>query len=151
MENGRHVPIEEMEVFQRYVEIADWAWDTVNQWPSLAIETMGRQLIRSLDSVGANLVEGDGRHGSADALHFFIIARASAREARYWLQRAIRRKLLSDAEGNSQIAALTGATQLLNRLIAYSRRHANDNRVNEPRATYEPDTDPFTIDEHLNT
>jgi four helix bundle protein len=97
--------------------------------------------------VGANLVEGDGRHGTADALHFFIIARASAREARYWLKRAIVRKLLHADDGHAKIGALISATQLLNRLIAYRRGRMNAGRVHESHATYETTTDdPFAAE-----
>jgi four helix bundle protein len=82
VEQKAHLPIEEMEVFRRYLEIADWVWNLVGEWPPLALDTVGKQILRAVDSVGANLVEGDGRHSQADALHFFVIARASARETR---------------------------------------------------------------------
>jgi hypothetical protein len=36
MGEGQHVPIEEMEVFRRYVVIADWVWTVVSEWPPLA-------------------------------------------------------------------------------------------------------------------
>jgi four helix bundle protein len=144
MSKTAYVPIEEMELFQRYVSVADWAWEIVGTWSLLAADTVGKQLIRALDSIGANLVEGDGRHTDPDATHFFVIARASAREGRYWLQRAIRRKLISAEEGNKQIGVLTSATQLLNNLIAYRRRSARTNRVREARASYSvAPSDPF--------
>ena len=91
-----HVPVEEMELFRRFVTIPDWVWDTVAKWPRLAQDTVGKQLIRAIDNVGANLVEGDGRFSGLDSIHFFVISRASAREARYWLERAIHRKLIDE-------------------------------------------------------
>jgi four helix bundle protein len=146
MEQETHVPIEEMDLFRRYVEVADWVWETVGRWSSLAQDTAGKQFIRSIDSVGANLVEGDGRHSANDALHFFVIARASAREARYWLRRAITRKLIPAKDGEVQLSVLTAATQMLNRLIAYRRTQRNSHRVREPQATYHHDgTDPFVV------
>src|SRR5207247_11395603 len=105
-------------LFRRYVTVADWAWETVSSWSSLAQDTVGKQLIRAVDSVGANLVEGDGRYSDADAVHFFVIARASAREARYWLERAVVRRLIPTEAADGQLAVLTSATQLLHRLIA---------------------------------
>ena len=82
---------------------------------------MGRQLIRAIDSVGANLVEGDGRYSSADALHFFIVARGSAREARLWLERAKQRSLVSREHAEAIEDQLVRATKLLNLLINYRR------------------------------
>jgi four helix bundle protein len=132
-----HLPMEEMEVFRRYVELADWAWNIIAKWKPLAQDTVGKQLIRAIDSVGANLVEGDGRHGTADALHFFVIARASAREARYWLRRAATRGLIEQASANEKINELASATQLLNRLISYRPNRARQaNFVKETGPSY---------------
>jgi four helix bundle protein len=119
----KHVPMEQMEVFERYVEVADWVWTEVQTWAPLARDTVGKQLVRAADSIGANLVEGDCRLTDADGLHFFIIARASARETRYWIERAVKRNLISIVEGEARIEALKVATQQLNRLIAYRREH----------------------------
>ena len=88
------MPIERMEIFKRYVDISDEIWQLCTNWSAFAQRTVGEQLCRAIDSVGANLVEGDGRYSKADALRFFIIARGSAREALYWLTRAEARGLL---------------------------------------------------------
>jgi len=82
MEERKHVPVERMEFFGRYVAVSNWVWSVVGDWSIFARDTVGKQLVRACDSVGANLVEGDGRYSNMDALHFFVIARASAREAR---------------------------------------------------------------------
>jgi four helix bundle protein len=150
METDRHVPIEEMEVFRRYVWVADRVWNIVNAWSPLAQDTVGKQLIRVCDSVGANLAEGDGRMSCADGLQFFVIARASAREGRYWLQRAVARGLLDRAEGEALIGELVGATQLLNRLITYRRQRGRWDQVAEVESTYRIESDPFTADPLLD-
>src|SRR5687768_11063439 len=142
-----HTPMEDLEVFRRYVDVADWVWDAVERWPKLAQDTVGAQLIRACDSVGANLVEGDGRATDPDPLRFFVIARASAREGRYWLNRAIRRRLIPPADGEARIAELVSATQLLNKLIGY--RRASSGRMREEMARYDS-TDPFVELPDLN-
>ena len=142
-----HTPIEELEVFQRFVEIADWAWSTVSRWPPIAVDTVGKQLIRASDRVGATLVEGDGRYSDAEAAHFFVIARGSARETRYWISRAIKRNLVAAEEGDGRIAALADATQMLNALIRYRRSRARAGTVREPEARYGTlPIDPFIED-----
>ena len=113
--------MEDMDVFRRYVAIADAIWRSVECWPSFPRDTVGRQLVRDADSVGADLVEGDGRLTDPDAVRFFVIARASARETRYWLERAATRGLLDGSGASEQIQALTEATKILNRLISYRR------------------------------
>ncbi|HZH98402.1 MAG TPA: four helix bundle protein [Fimbriimonadaceae bacterium] len=116
-----HQPIEELEVFRAFEEIATWCWSQIESWKPHHRDTVGRQLIRAIDSVGANLVEGDGRYSSADALHFFIVARGSAREARLWLERAKQRSLVSREHAEAIEDQLVRATKLLNLLINYRR------------------------------
>jgi four helix bundle protein len=142
MEPDTHVPMEELELFRRFVSIADWAWNTVQDWAPLARDTVGEQLVRACDAVGANLVEGDGRYSDADALHFFVIARASARETRYWVQRAMVRGLVEHADGVRIISELVAAAQLLNRLITYRRKRGKPDRVKDHAAIIY-DADPF--------
>ena len=140
MSQDAHLPIEDMELFRRFVGISDWAWATVLRWSPLARDTFGKQLIRACDSIGANLVEGDGRYADADSIHFFVIARASARETRFWLQRAMNRGVLEHTEGAKQLAELISATQLLNRLITYRRKRGRATRVQEsPPVAYDAD------------
>ena len=116
-----HLPVEQTDCFLRFVAVADWAWEVVSGWQPLARDTLGKQLVRAADSIGANMVEGDGRYAKADSLHFFVVARGSARETRYWLERAKVRGLISDAEYTEQINAINHATRQLNSLINYRR------------------------------
>jgi four helix bundle protein len=139
-----HVPIEEMELFRRYAEVADWVWDAVHDWGDVAVVTVGKQLIRAADSVGANLVEGDERYTLPDSLHFFIFARASARETRYWLNRAVKRKLIEKTVGQEKIELIKSAAQLLNRLKTYRRKFKSNEIVKEARSEYVLESqDPF--------
>jgi four helix bundle protein len=132
----KRVPIEETEIFQVFEDCADWVWDQVNGWDWKAQKTVGIQLIRSTDSINANLVEGDGRYTSADSLHFFVIARGSAREARLWLRRAIKRRLVNEEAGILHIQALNSGGRQLNRLIAFRRKNRASLVVKEERADY---------------
>src|SRR2546421_1701903 len=114
-------PIEELELFQIYESVADWVWSVVDTWKPKAQDTMGKQVIRAIDSINANLVEGDARYTLPDSIHFFVIARGSARESRLWINRAIRRRLVSQSEGTQAISDIEAATKMLNQLINYRR------------------------------
>lgn len=135
-----HRPIEELDLFRLFEEVAKWAWNTSHTWSPHIRNNFGVQLTEAADSVGANLVEGDGRFGSSDAIRFFIIARASARETRLWIHRAVDRNLVSQSEGQEQIDKLVQATKLLNLLINY-RRAASNKAVKEGGAIYLPITE----------
>jgi four helix bundle protein len=89
---------EKLRVYQLAEMLADFIWDVVIKWGRLAQETMGRQLINSADSIGANIAEGSGRGSFADNRRFARIARGSLLEVKHWLRRAYNRKLLSETE-----------------------------------------------------
>jgi four helix bundle protein len=59
---------------------------------------VGKQLIKSADSIGANIAEGTGRGSYADNRRFARIARGSLFEVKHWLRRAYRRDLLTENE-----------------------------------------------------
>lgn len=60
-----------------------------------AKETIGKQLVKSADSIGANIAEGNGRFNLADNQRFVKIARGSLNETRHWLRLAYARTLLT--------------------------------------------------------
>jgi four helix bundle protein len=146
-----HLPIERTKLYGRVSEWSDKLWFEIIRWPEFAQNTIGRQLIRSFDSVGANLVEGDGRAGSADSIRFFVIARASARESAHWVNRASVRKLMPQGFADSLLEAIDHSGRAINRLIQYRRANERLRTVSESRTPYStdqeiehpPDFDPF--------
>lgn len=125
-----------MEVFRLFESVSDWSWGQVQTWSPFAQNSIGLQLVRSADSVGANLVEGDGRYTDADSNKFFIIARGSARETRLWIRRASSRGLVSLDEAEAQIRTINHAACLLNRLITAKRKQMGQAGVRELRVAY---------------
>lgn len=89
---------EELRVYLLAEELADVIWAIVRSWDRLASDTIGKQIIRSADSIGANIAEGYGRGSFQDNRRFVRIARGSLYETRHWLRRAYVRKLLSFEE-----------------------------------------------------
>ena len=89
---------EDLRVYQMSEELADQIWDIVVKWDSFAKDTVGKQVVRSADSIGANLAEGEGRGSYQDNRRFIKIARGSLQETQHWLRRAFKRNLLTEAE-----------------------------------------------------
>jgi len=86
---------EKLRVYWLSEKLADTVWETVKEWDYLAKDTVGKQLIRAADSIGANIAEGTGRGSFLDNRRFVRNARGSLYETRHWLRRAHRRALLS--------------------------------------------------------
>lgn len=89
---------ENLRVYQLAEELADQIWDIAMEWDYFAKDTVGKQIVRAADSVGANIAEGDGRGSYQDNRRFVRIARGSVNETRHWLRRACKRGLLSDEQ-----------------------------------------------------
>ena len=89
---------EDLRVFQLAEKLADETWDIVSDWEYFAKDTVGKQLVKSADSIGANIAEGSGRGTPKDNKRFIRISRGSYNETKYWLRRARRRNLIDGAQ-----------------------------------------------------
>ncbi len=107
------VPFEELRVFQMAETLADEVWNIVITWNTFAKDTVGKQVVRAVDSIGANIAEGAGRASKKDNQRFIKISRGSLNESIYWLRRAEKRKLIKKDE----ISRLHEATNTLGRSL----------------------------------
>jgi four helix bundle protein len=85
---------ENLHVYKLSERLADAVWEIAGGWETFARQTVGKQLVRSADSVGANIAEGCGRGSYQDNRRFVRTARGSLHETKHWLRRAYQRKLL---------------------------------------------------------
>ncbi len=108
------VGFEELRVYQMSEQLCDAVSETVCGWKYLAQDTVGKQLIRSADSIGANIAEGSGRGTYQDNRRFVRTARASLYETRHWLRRAFKRKLLTQEQINALKALTDQLSPMLN-------------------------------------
>src|SRR6478672_11228648 len=86
---------ENLQVYKLSEKLADQLWKIVNRWDFFARDTVGRQLVRAGDSIGANIAEGSGRGMDPEMRRFIRVARGSLYETRHWLRRAYKRRLLT--------------------------------------------------------
>jgi four helix bundle protein len=85
---------EKLDVYRLSEKLADEVWTTVAAWDRFAKQTIGAQLVRSADSIGANIAEGAGRGSFQDIRRFVRTARGPLNETKHRLRRAHSRHLL---------------------------------------------------------
>jgi four helix bundle protein len=89
-----------LKVYQLSEKLSDEIWSIVLEWDNFAKNTVGNQIVRSSDSIGANIAEGTGRGSYQDNRRFVKIARGSLYETQHWVHRATERKLLNTEQRN---------------------------------------------------
>lgn len=105
---------ENLDIYKLSEKITDEIWEIVLVWNNLARDTIGKQIIRSADSIGANIAEGSGRGTPQDNRRFLRMARGSLYETRHWLRRAHKRKLLSQENTEKLLLLINELTPKLN-------------------------------------
>ena len=88
----------ELDVYKLAEELSDMVWHGFDKWNKKVQYTGGYQIIRSSDSIAANIAEGDGRYTPADRKKFYVYSRGSLEETKSWLRKLIRRKVLSESK-----------------------------------------------------
>ncbi len=125
--------ITDSRMYQRASSLADEIWALVDVWDWFPKKTVGDQLVRSIDSIGANLAESAGRYHVKDVIRFIYIARGSLRESQYWIERAKSRKLIEDDVATRLLSTLSQLLKELNGYIKYQRNRS----VKEEPANYQ--------------
>jgi len=105
---------ENLRVYQLSEDLADEIWKIVRKWDNFAKDTMGKQAVRSADSIGANIAEGTGRGTYLDNRHFVHMARGSLYETRHWLRRAFKRDLLTTGQVEKLKPLIENLSPMLN-------------------------------------
>lgn len=133
--------LEELKVYNLSMDIAEECWIDVTNWDFFAKDTIGKQLVRAIDSVAANLSEGFGRFHYNDTKKFGYYSRGSLYESKTWLTKAKNRKLISIERFSYYTENINIIGKMLNKYI----KSIGGNTLNEPTAFY------FTEDEDEST
>jgi len=114
--------VRDLEVYQQAMALGERVWTQVVEWRYLERSTIGKQLIRSADSIAANVSEGHGRYHYAEKRRFCQFARGSLYETRTWIQKAYNRDLLDDATFSQLDQDITRLAKMLNGYIRFLQR-----------------------------
>lgn len=120
--------LEEFRVYQMAMDIGEEVWSIVEKWDYFAKDTIGKQFVRAIDSVAANLSEGFGRYHYKEAKHFSYYSRGSLYESKTWLTKANNRKLVTDENFERLIAKMDSIGIKLNNYINSIGKMPNDKK-----------------------
>ncbi|CAG0946495.1 hypothetical protein ANRL1_03047 [Anaerolineae bacterium] len=116
-------PLEEIEIYILAEAIADKWWKITSCWKPFAQDTVGEQLVRAVDSIGANIAESYGRYHNDEKINHLYYARGSLYEAKFFTPRAKQREFVTEDEFNEMIGDLQMLAPKLNAYIKSKKAH----------------------------
>jgi four helix bundle protein len=140
--------LNEIVFYQLSLELWDLCWvDTETLSKDFRGKEIGRQLIRSVGSISANIEEGYGRGFGKEYPQFLRIARGSARESKGWYRKSnflLSEKIIEERTEKLDfiIAMLTRSIQTLENKKVGENRNDEGKRI-YPRPLSSPDPRPF--------
>ena len=109
--------LEELKVYQLAMNIGERIWMIVSKWDYFAKDTVGKQLVKSVDSIAANLSEGYGRFHYKENKQFCYYSRGSLYETKTWLKKSHDRGLIIDDDFQSLEKDIEAIAYKLNNYI----------------------------------
>jgi four helix bundle protein len=113
-------------VYQLAESFSDEVWFIVNEWDYFAKDTVGKQVVRSADSISANIAEGYGRYHYKENRNFCYFSRGSIIETKGWLKKSKTRNLLSEEQFNLLYEKLQVIHIKLNAYLKFIGKSANN-------------------------
>ncbi|HMJ46463.1 MAG TPA: four helix bundle protein [Ferruginibacter sp.] len=95
--------LEKLEVYQLAETFSDTIWNLVIGWNYFTKDTIGKQLVRSADSISANIAEGYGRYYYKESKQFYFYSRGSIQETKSWLTKCKRRGIIEKEKAEELI------------------------------------------------
>ncbi len=122
----QYMQLNQISSYRIAFHLSNEVWNIVLSWDWLAKDTVGKQFVRSVDSISANIAEGFGRYGKRDRIKFYRYSAASVREALDWNEKARIRNLLTTEEYNYTYQQLQLLPKDINSLIKYTNERLPD-------------------------
>ena len=92
--------LEDSEVYQLAESFSDEIGFIVHSWDYFAKDAVGKQIVRSADSISANIAEGYGIYHYKENRNFCYFSRGSIIETKGWLKNSKNRNLINEEQFN---------------------------------------------------
>jgi len=117
--------LEDLEVYNISMDLSDKIWIIVEKWDFFKKDTIGKQLVRAIDSVSANISEGFGRNTFKEQRSFYYYSRGSLYESKTWITKAKRREIIDEKTYNELLTEFNILGVKLNNFIASVTKFMN--------------------------
>jgi four helix bundle protein len=109
--------LDDLVVYQVAMEIGNDIYDIVYKWSYFDKDTLGKQIVKSAESIALNIAEGFGRYHYKENKNFCFYSRGSLFETQSALMKAKTRNLLDEQSYNIVNQKLERFHKLINGYI----------------------------------
>jgi len=122
MPDKKYLKLNDIEAYKIAFKLSNYVWDIIVKWDYFAKDTVGKQFVRAIDSISANIAEGFGRYSKKDKVKFFRYSFGSLYESLDWDEKSHIRKLLNEDEYSYIFSELIKLPKSINSLILYTNK-----------------------------
>ena len=120
MSKEKYLEVQEISAYKRSYSISNFVWNIVEKWEYFERDTVGKQLVRAVDSISANISEGYYRYHKKDKVHFYYYSLGSVAECNDWIEKAFSRDLILEKQYTYLIEELNKLPREIHSLIKFT-------------------------------
>jgi four helix bundle protein len=118
----KYLKLNDIESYKIAFKLSNYVWDIIIKWDYFAKDTVGKQFVRAIDSISANIAQGFRRYSKKDKVKFFRYSFGSLYESLDWDEKSHVRNLLSEEDYSCIFSELIKLPKSINSLILYTNK-----------------------------
>ena len=118
----RYLKLGGLDAYVISFHLSNYIWNIIVKWEYFVKDTIGKQFVRSVDSISANIAEGFGRYSKKDKIKFYRYSFGSVKESLDWNEKAKARQVLSEKEYKYILKELNKLPKEINWLIKFTNQ-----------------------------
>lgn len=115
-----YLKLNDLNSYKISYNLSNYVWDIVLRWDYFSKDTVGKQWIRAIDSISANIAEGFGRYSKKDKINFYRYSFGSLKEFQDWTLKTKTRKLINQKQYDYIMKELEKLPREINSLIRFT-------------------------------
>ena len=121
MEGKRFLKLNDVIAYKVSFHLSNYIWNLFINRDYFIKDTIGKQFVRAIDSVSANIAEGFGRYNKKDKIKFYYYSFGSLKESFDWNEKAYFRQITDKKQYDKILIELNKLPKEINCLIKITR------------------------------
>jgi len=109
--------LNDVQPYKTALKLSNYVWEIVIRWDYFTKDTVGKQFVKAVDSISANIAEGFGRYFKKDKINFYRYSNGSVKESFDWNEKAKVRNLINKDDYQHILGELQKLPKEINQLV----------------------------------